>query len=210
MGKIVSGLKSLPTIFVLAAAAIGALTLYIHQREQAAIARAQWEARVDSLAAAREVDSIAAAIRDSARQDSIAHFQAVIRWQRHSADSMQRQADSSAVHGAAAAKTLRLYLAQDTLGTRLLDTLEAAHAAETGALRSSVVSLRTAMAYADSVHGVDAARIADRDRQIGMLRGQIVTLTDAYDKLAHRGLVDRVLASPWSHLASAAIGYMAG
>src|SRR5512146_762071 len=100
MGKLVAGLKSLPTVFVLAAATIGALTLYIHQREQAAIARAQWEARVDSLAAAREVDSIAAATRDSARQDSIAHYRAVIYWQRHAADSSQRAADSSAAHGA--------------------------------------------------------------------------------------------------------------
>jgi Asp-tRNA(Asn)/Glu-tRNA(Gln) amidotransferase C subunit len=197
--KLWSYVKGIPGLLGAIVVLVVAFQLYIHAREKAAVERAHWKATVDSLAAARRADSTAAALRDSARVDSIANF-------RHLADAA-RSAATQAGRRAAGASTLLHQLVDSNAAARAaLDSLEAEHA-------STVTSLQKALAYADSIHAIDSLRIADRDQQIAHLRKDVVDMTaqaNKWESRAHPGFLAGVFRSPWTHAAAAGLGYVLG
>jgi len=197
--KVFSFLNGAPGIAVALLAAGGAFQLYVHTREKAAVERARWTAVVDSLHQAMVAEQLAAAFRDSARVDSIRQYQAeVLR--------VKRVATQAAATARSASEALHQLVDSNAVVRAYLDTLEQAHATE-------VTSLYQAMAYADSVHQVDLARIADRDRQLSAVRADLERMTERASKFerdAHPGALATILRSPLTHLGFAGLGYALG
>jgi hypothetical protein len=197
--KLLSYLKGIPGLVAAVLVAILAIQLYVHARENVAVERAQWRAQLDSLAAARRADSTAAALRDSARVDTIAAF-------RRSADAERKAAAAAGRTAAGASAALHKMVDSNAAVKAALDSLEAAHA-------SQVVSLRSALAFADSIHRIDSTRVADRDGQIARLRSDLVDMTrtaDKWERAAHPGLLRQLVQHPVTHAAAALLGYVAG
>lgn len=197
--KILSYLNGLPGIIVAVLAALGAFQLYIHQREQRAVERAQWEARLDSLQHARTADSLAFARRDSVRADSIRQWQVA-------ADRARAAAAAAAQHAASASSTLHALVDSNAAAKAALDSLDAAHARQVGGLTA-------ALAFADSIHHADEARLADRDAQLTHLRSDLADMTQRatqWERRAHPGLLRRVIESPVTHAVAFGTGTLLG
>lgn len=174
--------------------------MYVRYREQVAVERAQWQVRLDSLAAAHRADSTAAALRDSVRTDSIR------RWQRL-ADIARHRADVAAEQVAGFADAVRAAIdSADTAGQAALDSLVTVHRAE-------VADFRSALAAADSIHKIDSTRVADRDAQLARLRSDLADMTTQatrWERRAHPGLFTQVLRSPWTHAGAFVLGVVLG
>jgi hypothetical protein len=192
-------LNGLPGIIIACLAAFAAFQMYVHQREQTAVARAQWVHTRDSLRNVIVAESLAADARDRVRGDTIKALTKRLAGSVTAAAAEGRRA--TVFHDA-----LHELVDSNATAKAALDSLEASHARQ-------VVSLERAVAISASLLLIERARVADRDAQLREVRAQLVgaiTRADDFERQAHPGWITRVLRSPGTHLVAAGLGFALG
>lgn len=192
-------MNGLPGIILAVVVALVAFKGYVSKREELAVARAEWKQERDRLRNAMVTEQLAAEARNRVANDSIARLNA-------GRDSAVNLAAVAGRRAATASEALHAIVDSNAAARAALDTLEAAHAQEKR-------SLQQALAFAQAETQVERDRVADRDAQLLRLRGDLataITRADRFERQANPGWLKRVVDSPETHLAVAAIGFAMG
>lgn len=199
LGTLARSLGGLPqTLFVIALAA-GAVTGWMHEHDKRVLERAAWKQERDVLRNRMVQDQLDAEKRTRTQNDSLAKLNQRL-------TVVTRTAASAGQAFATTSAALHAIVDSNATAKAGLDSLEAQHGRQ-------VLSLEEALAISEAEKQVLRDKVADRDRQLLKLRGDLaisITRADGFERQAHPGAIKRVLNSPVTHLAAGVVGYVLG